>query len=214
MRLWEKRKSCVRITRIATPNQHISSTERKQQLCTMEGKIEDFQTWFLRHGGFFGEHVELAYRPLRGLHLRISPESNLKPTSCVVSCPHALSLSSLDASVDPDPFTNQFGHDAAGESTPLSSLNLLRYFLVEQYQLGPRSFWWPYIHTLPHPSAEYPFDTPMYYDHHDQKWLQGTSLAHSTTLIDRTWRDEHAQGLRRLRHGNYDRYPWSVLPRL
>ncbi|CAO1604697.1 hypothetical protein XANCAGTX0491_008241 [Xanthoria calcicola] len=176
----------------------------------MESKMEDFQTWFLRHGGFFGEHVELAYRPLRGLHLRMSPESNLKPTSCIVSCPHALSLSSLDARADPDPFTHQFGHDAAGDPSPLSSLNLLRYFLVEQYQLGPESFWWPYIHTLPHPSADYPFDTPLYYDDHDQKWLQGTSLAHSTTLIDRTWRDEHAQGLRRLRHGNYDRYPWEI----
>ncbi|KAI4260494.1 MAG: hypothetical protein L6R42_004024 [Xanthoria sp. 1 TBL-2021] len=176
----------------------------------MDDKVKHFQTWFLRHGGFFGEHVELHYRPLRGLHLRVSLESNLKPASCIVSCPHPLSLSSFNAGEHPDPFTNQFGHDAAGDPSPLSSLNLLRFFLIEQYQLGTQSFWWPYIHTLPDPSAGSPFDTPMYYDDDDKKWLQGTSLGHSTTMIDRTWRGEHAQGLRRLRHGNFDRYPWEI----
>ncbi|KAL8668895.1 MAG: hypothetical protein Q9168_006492 [Polycauliona sp. 1 TL-2023] len=176
----------------------------------MDDRVKNFQAWFVRHGGRFGEHVELHYRPLRGLHLRISLASTFKPASCIVSCPHLLSLSSFNAHQGPTPFTDQFGDDAAGEATPLSGLNLLRFFLIEQYQLGSQSFWSPYIDTLPDPFDDYPFNTPMYYNHDDGKWLQGTSLGHSTKLIDQTWRDEHAQGLRRLRHGNFDRYPWEI----
>lgn len=176
----------------------------------MEDIVNDFRHWFLHHGGFFGEHVELHYHPLRGLHLRVSQKSIMKPGSCIISCPHVLSLSSFNANHSHNPFTDQFGDDAAGETGPLSNLNLLRFFLIEQYRLGSQSFWWPYIHTLPHPSADYPFNTPMYYHDDDKKWLQGTSLAHSTRIIDQTWREEHAQGLRRLRNGNFDRYPWSV----
>ncbi|KAL8838261.1 MAG: hypothetical protein Q9176_005190 [Flavoplaca citrina] len=134
----------------------------------------------------------------------------MKPGSCIISCPHVLSLSSFNAQDSQNPFTDQFGDDAAGETASLSNLNLLRFFLIEQYRLGSQSFWWPYIHTLPSPSAEYPFNTPMYYDDDDKKWLQGTSLAHSTRIIDQSWREEHAQGLRRLRNGNFDRYPWEI----
>ena len=179
----------------------------------MDGQLHKFRSWFLHHGGSFGEHVELQYQPTRGLHLRTSQHAGLKPASCIVSCPHALSLSSLNAREGRDPFANQFGDDAAGGTSPMSSPNLFRFFLVEQYQLGSQSFWWPYIHTLPNPSTDHPFDTPMYFDDDDKKFLQGTSLECSTRKIDQTWREEHAQGLRRLRHGNFDRYPWSVKSR-
>ncbi|KAL8777928.1 MAG: hypothetical protein Q9213_007641 [Squamulea squamosa] len=176
----------------------------------MDNKFDNFRKWFLDHGGFFGKHIELHYHDSRGLHLRTSQNTHLMSPSNIVSCPHALSISSCNAREDPNPFVNQFGDDAAGDSSPLSNLNLLRFFLVEQYQLHSRSFWWPYLNTLPNPLADYPFDTPIYYDDDDSLWLQGTSLQHSTTKIEQTWRDEHAQGLRRLRHGNFDRYPWEI----
>lgn len=176
----------------------------------MDVKLQHFRQWFLANGGSFGEHVELQYKPERGLHLRVSQSSPLNPASCIVSCPHSLTLSCFNARHGCHPFVDHFGHDAAGDQTPISSPNLLRFFLVEQYQLADRSFWQPYINTLPDPWAQHPFDTPLYYDHDDTTWLHGTSLEHSIRTIEHTWRDEHAQGLRRLRQGNLDRYPWSV----
>ncbi|KAL8696113.1 MAG: hypothetical protein Q9224_002964 [Gallowayella concinna] len=172
----------------------------------MDEKLQAFQLWFLQHGGSFGEHVELHYEPSRGFHLRLSQNSTLNPTSCIVSCPHSLTLSCYNT----HSFANEFGHDPAGDSDPISSWNLLRFFLVEQYQLKGQSFWHPYICTLPDPFTKFPFNTPLYYDDEDSIFLRGTSLEYSTRKIEQAWRDEHAEGLRRLRQTNLDRYPWDI----
>ncbi|KAL8825592.1 MAG: hypothetical protein Q9170_007736 [Blastenia crenularia] len=89
-------------------------------------------------------------------------------------------------------------------------LNILRFFLVEQFHLDTQSFWSPYLDTLPDPSAKHPFDTPLYYNDDDLKWIHGTSLEHSNRRIEESWHDEHAQGLRALRQDIKERYPWSV----
>ncbi|KAL8815037.1 MAG: hypothetical protein Q9223_005792 [Gallowayella weberi] len=147
----------------------------------MDDKLQAFRHWFLEHGGTFGEHVELHYKPARGSHLRLSQKSTLSAGSCIISCPHSLTLSCYNA----HSFADEFGHDPAGDANSISSWNLFRFFLVEQYQLKNESFWQPYICTLPDPLTKHPFNTPLYYDEEDSTFLRGTSLEPGATNMQK-----------------------------
>lgn len=171
-----------------------------------EDRFETFRNWFLDNGGVFAKHVDLQYEPARGLHLCTSSDFALQPNDCIVSCPRSLTISSINAVEGNDAFINLF------ENGAISSLNLFRFFLIEQYQLGRLSFWWPYINILPNPLTEHPFGTPLYYDDDDMRWIRGTSLEHSTRKMEESWRQEHAEGLHQLQQIHHDRYPWSVNP--
>ncbi|KAI4187930.1 MAG: hypothetical protein LQ348_003993 [Seirophora lacunosa] len=164
----------------------------------MADKLAEFKDWFSNGGGYFGDHVELRYDGLRNLHLRVAAGQQLHSGSCIVSCPHALTLSHLNI------------REGKSASLSVSSLNLLRFFLIEQYHLGEQSFWWPYIRILPDPSSEHPFDTPLYYSDDDLKWIQGTSLEHSRRKMEAMWKEEHADGLQKLFPSDSSHYPWSV----
>ncbi|KAL8636304.1 MAG: hypothetical protein Q9228_006286 [Teloschistes exilis] len=132
-----------------------------------EDRFETFRTWFLDNGGVFGKDVDLQYEPARGLHLCTSSDSALQSNDCIVSCPRSLTLSSINAVEGNDAFVNRFDNGA------IPSLILFRFYLVEQYQLGRLSFWWPYINILPNPLTEHPFETPLYYDDEDMRWIRG-----------------------------------------
>lgn len=176
----------------------------------MANKLEIFKEWFLKGGGQFGQHVELQYDPQRKVHLRVAVDQELLSGSCIVSCPHALTLSQFNIREGRSATGDELPASATNEATSISSLSLLRFFLIEQYHLRTQSFWWPYINLLPDPFAEHPFDTPLYYDDDDLEWVRGTSLEHSRRKTEQLWKDEHAQGLQTLRQSNEDIYTWSV----
>lgn len=171
-----------------------------------EDRFETFKTWFLHNGGVFGNHVDLQYKPARGFHLCTSSAIALQSSESIVSCPRSLTISSINAIEGNDPFVSRF------ENGPLPSLTLFCFFLVEQYQLGRLSFWWPYLSILPDPLTEHPFETPLYYDNGDMRWLRGTSLEHSARKMEESWRQQHLEGLRQLHQTHHHRYPWSVNP--
>ncbi|KAL8710716.1 MAG: hypothetical protein Q9220_004734 [cf. Caloplaca sp. 1 TL-2023] len=169
----------------------------------MEGPIGEFRRWFLDHGGSFGDHVELQHDSVRGVHLRVAQGSRVCSASGLISCPHTLTLSYFDVTTDGEPFTNKSSQDNVASATGLiSPLNALRFFLIEQFHLGKSSRWHPYINLLPSPFEDYPFNTPFYYKGEDAKWLEGTSLEHGMRSTERLWRDEHLQGLEKLRPNN------------
>ena len=177
----------------------------------MDGHFQDFGSWFLRYGGRFGESVELAYKPERGLHLCTRPGIELPKDECIVSCPRSLTLSSLNASRDQDAFLEQFNYGVKNDPSSISEISLLRFFLVEQFQRGTSSFWSPYINILPDAYSDFPFDTPLYYDDEDLKWIRGTGLEHGMRRTEATWREEHSKGIQLLHQDYEGRYPWSVI---
>ncbi|KAL8711254.1 MAG: hypothetical protein Q9225_007157 [Loekoesia sp. 1 TL-2023] len=176
----------------------------------MVDKLEVFRQWFLDGGGRLGEHVELRKDSNHNAHLRVAEGYGLKPGSCIVSCPHALTLSDFNARDAMNSPLNDICFAAFEDANAVSSVSLLRFFLIEQLHLGTMSFWWPYIDILPDPFSEYSFDTPLYYSEDDLKWIHGTSLEHSTRKIEGLWRDDYAQGLQALRQEVKDRYPWNL----
>lgn len=180
----------------------------------MSDKLGIFREWFVKGGGRFGEHIELQYDPHRNIHLRVEEGQKLQAGSCIVSCPHALTLSQFSVWEGRSSVGDDIRSFTTENATSITNLNLLRYFLIEQYHLGKQSFWWPYINLLPDPLSKCPFDTPLYYDEDDLKWFQGTSLEHSRRTLEELWKDEYAQGLQTIIQSEKHRYAWSVFSSL
>ena len=176
----------------------------------MADKLEVFEEWFLNGGGHFGKHVKLQYDAQRNMHLRVAEGHRIDAGSCIVSCPHTLALSDLNAREGNNSFHDSIKIFACRAAAPISNLNLFRFFLVEQLRLGVQSIWWPYIDTLPDPNGESPFNTPLYYSDDDLRWIRGTSLEHSKRKIEELWRAENAQCLQAAGQDTKDRYSWSV----
>ncbi|KAL8869450.1 MAG: hypothetical protein Q9174_004264 [Haloplaca sp. 1 TL-2023] len=173
----------------------------------MDDRFHNFGKWFQQNNGHFGESVELAYKPDRGLHLCTRPGIELPSDGCIVSCPRSLTLSSFNASHGKDAFVERFKHGVQNDLPSISEISLLRFFLLEQFQLGASSFWSPYINILPDPYSDFPFNTPLYYDDEDLKWIRGTSLEHSLRRTEAMWREEHSQGIQMLLQDHEGRYP-------
>lgn len=176
----------------------------------MVEKIELFKQWFLNGGGKFGEYVELLQIAEHNISLRVARGQTLDPGSCIVTCPHALTLSDVNAREGNSPFVDCFLSSTREGVTAISGLNLFRMFLIEQWHLKTESFWWPYLAILPDPSLKYPFDTPLYYSADDVRWIHGTSLENSTRRIEDLWRDEHAKALEALPPDARNRYSWEL----
>ncbi|KAL8763269.1 MAG: hypothetical protein Q9184_000909 [Pyrenodesmia sp. 2 TL-2023] len=176
----------------------------------MSDKLGIFREWFRKGGGRLEEHIELLYDPHRNFHLRVEEGQKIQAGSCIVSCPHALTLSQFSVWEERSSTADSLPSSTTETATSITNLSLLRFFLIEQYHLGKQSFWWPYINLLPDPCSKCPFDTPLYYDEDDLKWVRGTSLEHSRRSIEELWKDEYAQGLQTIRQSDRHRYTWSV----
>ena len=173
----------------------------------MRNQLERFEKWFIENGGQLGENLSLSYDSNSGVNLRLSEGSELVPGSCIISCPHSLSLSFLDASDNGNPLIDQLITQVPAR---LSPINVMRFFLMEQFQLGELSSWWPYVQILPQPSSTYCFNTPLYYDEVDWCWIRGTSLEAAAKRTEEQWREEHALALQFLHSDIFGRYTWSV----
>lgn len=144
----------------------------------------DFKSWFLSHGGSFHPDTEIGSSS-DGFFMRVCDERDLPPGALVVSCPHTLIISSHSAVQDP--FLGQF------DSRSLPQLVITRIFLVKQFLLREKSFWWPYIRMLPQPDALHKFNTPLWYEPEDLAWIRGTNLEFGAQRMDSRWRQEHEE---------------------
>lgn len=68
---------------------------------------------------------------------------------------------------------------------------LLCFFLCKEQLKGENSFWWPYLKVLPET-----FDTPLYFDEEDKKFLEGCNLGEGDIEGRRlAWRKEFEEGI-------------------
>jgi len=82
------------------------------------------------------------------------------------------------------------------------------FYLMAQYLNKERSFWKPYLDTLPTP--EQGFNSPFWFDDDDLKWLEGTDLHPSFLGRKEAWQRYWRQDTKVMaKHGmNTDRYTW------
>ena len=168
----------------------------KSQVKSSNSKMEEsFQSWFLHSGGTLHPSVEIA-SDSTGSFLRTRNGQNLPPGSCVVSCPHTLTLSWLNVIHSSESFLNDF--DLRTASHMINETVLTRFFLMKQYVLKEKSFWWSYIQSLPQPDLEKHLNLPFWYDAEDLIWIRGTNLEYAMREKEQIWRREFEEGARLL----------------
>jgi hypothetical protein len=91
------------------------------------------------------------------------------------------------------------------------------FFLVQQYLMGEKSFWWPYIHLLPQPYKPESMVIPIWWPEADQKFLGGTNAEPPIKKRAELWKEEWERGISLLRGRfkdwesySYGLYQWSA----
>jgi hypothetical protein len=147
-----------------------------------ESRFSNLLTWGRQHGATLNDSVEVYIDPLTKYSLRIKPSvSAPSPPFTVVTCPASITLSYLNALIDgplPHPLPEQLTLSPAFPPEFMSSLPphvIGRFFLIKQYLLGSRSFWHPYIRTLPQPGRPASWALPAFWPEEDVEFLEGTN---------------------------------------
>lgn len=158
---------------------------------------ENFETWFLKNGGYKHPSVELASNTSSGNFLRVVAGNTIPMGDTVVSCPHSLALSW--------PSACKF-HYRSIELPSCTQHVATRLFLMKQKLLRNRSPWWPYIKMLPET-----FHTPLYYNSEDFAWIRGTNLGRARKVREDVWfvmsYDRHRSPYSFSQHGWKEGFP-------
>ena len=148
--------------------------------------------WIRKNGGYFNDDVEILHNEDMGSHVRVRKDKRINADTRIASCPMACTLSILNA-LDIAPFTSRgtrFPQPFLKKCT--SSLTIECFFLMEQYVLGAKSWWAPYITNLPTPEQ-----TKTFYlnQQEDLVWTAGTNLQSALEVQDVRWQSMYAAGL-------------------
>lgn len=130
--------------------------------------------WVVENGGFFHPDLQIVHDQSRGYHVVVRGGREIKAQTRVASCPTSVALSVLNA-LNIEPFSNRETIFPAPflrryEDSP----DLLQtFFLMEQYLMGDKSWWTPYIETLP---SLQDVNEAQYESEADIDWIRGTNL--------------------------------------
>ena len=175
--------------------------------------MEDLQAlraWTISNGGTCHPDTEFALDSEAGSFLRVKSDSRgIPPKSTAITCPHSLTISHLNA-LDVFPF------QCHGPTFPQSfikhaSIHTIDvFFLCQQYLLGKKSYWWPYIRTLPGPVDREALKTPLWYNEEDRKWLSGTNMEKGYMDREKEWKERWREGIELLKIASWDTtgYTW------
>lgn len=173
-------------------------------------KLEAFRAWFTSNGGHIHKDVQLTYTTAKGVHFLLNPNATkLPPGTCLISCPHSLTLSALNAdgrfALFPPggPRKDSFaGGSAMGgfpsslkEQAPIASCMGTAWLCI-QHALYEQSFWAPYIGVLPRLTPDGAADTsdspvsdrglgeidiPILWSDDEREWFKSSPLDKGTS---------------------------------
>jgi hypothetical protein len=152
--------------------------------------------WMAANHGFLHSDVEVAFDHERGYHARVVAHRSVKAGTCVARCSMTTALSVLNAFHTP-PFSSR------GTKFPLAFLRhqkpaiIQSFFLMEQWLLQEKSWWAPYILTLPKPGQIdelYFTGGPV-----DIALLRGTNLEIAMAKQTETWAAQFSKGMEHLK---------------
>ena len=120
-------------------------------MATLKSQTDLIQ-WIRNKGGFFHEDVEVAHDLHSGFYVQVSHGKTIQSGTRIASCPMSTTLSVLNA-IDIPPFRSH-GTTFPASFISKQSFTVVQYFfLMEQYLLGRKSWWAPYISALPSPNG-------------------------------------------------------------
>lgn len=162
--------------------------------------MEALEQWFKDNGGYLHPSVHLARDEEHGVHFRAF--ASLGPGTHILTVPHHLALSNLNAQVD-DAFTV---FKSKANSFTVEALSF--FYLMAQWLNKEKSFWKPYLEVLPSPEEGY--GTPFWFGDDDLLWLEGTDLAPSFVGRRDIWQRYWREGVRVLKEAGTDTsgYTW------
>lgn len=157
--------------------------------------------WVLANDGFLHPEAQIAFSPRKGFHAIVMEGKTLASGTRVASCPLPVTLSVMNA-LQTRPFSNH------GTSFPKAFLRnqistpeaLQAFFLMEQLVLGEKSWWAPYIATIP--SVE-DVNEMQFEDEADLRWLEGTNLKAGLSTQTAKWNKMYQKGMSQLMDMNW-----------
>lgn len=159
-----------------------------------------------KNGGYIADSVRVAQDEPRGVHLQVkadNPNAVLKETR-VINTPLGLTMS----------YFNAINHQSSRGSFQSHDVNFPRafidavgpeetstFFLMGQFLLGPRSFWYPYLRTLPQPGQ---LTTPLFFEEADVDWIHGTGIQEAAVQRYQTWDEQFETSVAKLKELGFE----------
>ena len=161
--------------------------------------METLQKWFEDNGGYLHPSTFLTQDEEYGTLLLA--KDNVDRDSPILIGPHSLSLSALNAMVD-----DQYPVFKANvQAFTVEALGF--FYLMAQWVDREKSFWKPYLDTLPSP--EQGFGTPNFFDDDDLKWIEGTDLLLVHVKRKEVWEQYWRDGVAVLDRNSVDSKPYT-----
>lgn len=169
----------------------------------MEQRVEELERWLRAHPqAVIHPDVHFRYDEQNGVHWRAG--SAIKARQRLLTIPHSLSLSYLNALVDEAyPVFRSSRSDFTVEAIGF-------FYLMLQYINRDTSFWQPYLGTLPAPGT---LTTPLCFDDDDNAWLAGTDVAATMSQRKQLYEQYYHKGMSRISASGVDvsQFSWSVM---
>src|SRR5271170_62491 len=151
-------------------------------------------SWVVQNEGYLHPDVEISFSTEQGFHVVVAKGKSIAAMTRIASCPMPATLSVLNA-LDIAPFRCQ------GTRFPAPFVrndpNMVQnFFLMDQYVRGQKSWWAPYISTLPSPQ-----DTKAlsFTEEADIAWIEGTNLKAALLTQTEKWQAMYVAGLEQLK---------------
>ncbi|KEF57793.1 uncharacterized protein A1O9_05713 [Exophiala aquamarina CBS 119918] len=169
--------------------------------------------WVLTNNGYFHPDAQIAFSSRKGFHALVANGKTISSGTRIAACPMPLTISILNA-LDVKPFSCHGTHfpkpflvDQASKAESLQS-----FFLMEQLVLGDKSWWAPYISSLP--TVE-DVNELQFSEDSDLAWLEGTNLKGGYESQLNKWQQMYQHGLELLKryqwpHAHDETYTWEA----
>lgn len=160
-------------------------------------KVDNLLLWAQSNQTSLHPNVEVYQDAITGLSFRAARD--VQPGTNFVNCSYKTTLSYLNAiQPSPDfqrhgsqPFPAEFMEAFSTEDPHIIG----HFFLIQQYLLGEKSFWWNYIESLPPPMQSEKMPIPILWPEADKRFLDGTNAAPPILERKKLWKDEWARGV-------------------
>ena len=179
--------------------------------------IQELLEWGQQHTACLDSKVEIYQDSATGLSFRAVED--LQPGATVATCSYPISLSYLNTISNTrfpnwsEPFPKNF-LEALGKDDP----NVIGFFfLMQQFLMKEKSFWWPYIRLLPQPNEPDSLIIPALWPEEDRYFLNGTNAEPPIKKRNDLWMSEWRNAISLLennftdwREYSHDLYKWAA----
>jgi hypothetical protein len=176
--------------------------------------IESLLQWAKTNHTSLHPSVEIFQDAITGLSFKAAQD--IPSRTNFVSCSYQTTLSYLNAVQLSSKFdrhgSQPFPSEFIDTLNPEDSNIIGHFFLMQQYLMGEKSFWWDYISLLPQPDEPERLALPIWWPEADRKFLGGTNAQPPVLKREELWKDEWSRGIAILRQqsGHWEDYSYLL----